>query len=91
MELCDEIQKCFPQLQQHLGEHGMAQFRRCAYANLWQCHFGLGLWVRNHLLAQNSRLRAMFQKGGVLQLDDMSAFIIQLFYIALQTESSEHP
>lgn len=79
MELCKEIEK-------YLKKSDWGEFIRCDYVNLYQYHFGLGTWIRNHLLQENSNLFALFVRGGVFYKDDMSSLILDLFYISIHNK-----
>ena len=81
MELLSEIKKSFPTIEKLFDESSWNKFMDTDYSNLSGYHFGLGTWIRNHILAENSNLLHLFLCVGINQKDDMSALIIQLFYI----------
>lgn len=89
MILCDEIEKSFPIIEKHCLPEDLYEFEHCNYAFLSNYHFGLGLWIRNNLLNENSRLCQLFIKSNIHHKDDMSSLIIRLFYIYLQNKEHQ--
>lgn len=81
MELYEEITACFPVLKKLFYEEDYNDFFNCPFDALAEYHFSLGLWIRNNLLKINSRLYQLLQEYGFWDKDDMSSFIITLFYI----------
>ncbi len=75
------IQESFHEIEKRFDEQALGEFISCDYKDLSGYHFGLGLWIRNHLLAENNKLKSLFVTGGVTSNDDISALIIRLFYI----------
>ncbi len=51
-------------------------------------HFGLGIWIRNNILKDNSAIFRLLQKNGYKQKDDMSSFIISELYKYLLYEKT---
>lgn len=68
MDACDQIKQCILLLEQLLEHDTKSDFFACTYKNLSQYHFGLGTWIRNHMLHEDSALFQMFSPAGVLQL-----------------------
>lgn len=75
------IEEVFPEIEKRFDKQALGKFISCDYKDLTGYHFGLGLWIRNHLLAKNNELKSLFVTGGVTSNDDISALIIRLFYI----------
>lgn len=86
MDLLSEIKNIFPTLQQLFSPKELKDFVSTKYTDLDKYHFGFSLWIRNNILKENSRLERLFIKAGVLAKDDMSAFIIQSFYLYIKTK-----
>ena len=75
------IEEAFFEIERNLDEETLLNFLSCDYRCLNRYHFGLGLWIRNNLLAGESRLKELFATAGVDTSDDISALVIRLFYI----------
>lgn len=86
MLIFEETEKSFPGLKEMLGEERLNEFINCEYDQLSEYHFGLGTFIRNNLLTEDSSVYKLFLKSGVTSLDDMSDLIIKLFYISLHIE-----
>ena len=80
MSIEQEIKKSFPKIKELFDEQSFYEFINCDPDELCLYHFGLGTWIRNHLLYKNSDLLKAFQSEGFFDKDDMSAQIIELFY-----------
>ncbi len=87
MELFQELKKSFTKIQRLFTPESLEEFLHIPYNELNCCHFGLGLWIRNYLLAEKSKLWCCFMDGGVYDLDDMSDFVIKAFYIFLKIKN----
>ena len=83
VDLYNEIKKVFPKLKNFFSAKELKKFLRCNYEELYVYHFGFGTWIRNTILKDSSLYHA-FLACGISQADDMSALIIQLFYIYLK-------
>ena len=86
MELFVEIENSFPAIQKLMNDEIEANFLLCKFENLGRYRFILGLWIRNNLLMENSKLYKLFINGGVDNKEQMSALMIQLFYIYLRNK-----
>lgn len=84
MDLYNEIKKVFPKLKIFFSAKELDEFLKCNYEELYVYHFGFGTWIRNTILKDSSLYHA-FLACGIFQADDMSALLIQLFYIYLKT------
>ena len=40
-------------------------------------HFGLGVWIRNNILTNDSAVYRIFVENGIIEKDDMSAILIR--------------
>lgn len=90
MHLLFEIESSFSLIERHFTKKEMQEFAACDYAKLHLYHFGLGTWIRGAILSQNDELRGLFRQAGILREDDMSALMITLFYIQVQTKRGKH-
>lgn len=54
------------------------------YNELDQYHFGLGTWMRNQLLKDESGLYQLMKNAGIKQTDEMSYLLIRLLYLHLK-------
>lgn len=83
MKIYRKIEESFPLLEDMMGKKELKKFMSCNYDDLCLYHFGLGTWIRNNLLEENSRLYKLFVKGGLPNKDEMSYLMIEMFYIAM--------
>ena len=86
MELLTEIENSFPVLEELFDENDSEELIDCGYSGLAIYHFGLGTWIRNHLLKESDRLYLLFVAGGISHKDDMSTLIVELFYLYMRTK-----
>lgn len=90
MDLFKEIEKIYIKIEEFLGEESLNIFISSNHADLWCYHFGLGTWIRNHLLQDNDCLYFLFIENGITSKDDMSSLIIRLFHGYQQTKEKSH-
>lgn len=86
MNLNDEIKNCFPKIEELFSENTLLEFKEKPSDKLYQYHYGVGTWIRNHLLSDKDDLYHLFQKNGVEDRDDMSACMLLMFHIYLNKE-----
>ncbi len=86
MKLLKEIENSFPILEELFEESDIKKFIDCGYTNLVFYHFGLGTWIRNHLLKESDPLYWLFIASGISHRDDMSTLIIELFYLYIRAK-----
>ena len=86
MSLYRQIKKSFPYIEKLFDTKSFIRFIQMDYCKLSQYHFSLGLWIRNHLLQDNSQLYRAFRENGIMDKDDMSMLIIQLFYLYIRAK-----
>ena len=86
MDIQEELKKYFPQMEKQLNKEELEDFIHSEYKDLSQFHFGMGRWIRNRLLKENSTLYQLFKINGAANKDDMSQLMIKLFYIYLQNK-----
>lgn len=84
MDLKDEIQKYFPQMESYFNENTLKEFINCNFDDLCLYHFGFGTWIRNNILQPDSIIYQMFINSGIYFKDDMSSLMIKLFYINIK-------
>lgn len=75
------IEACFPEIEKMFDKKSLREFLSCDFNKLTRYHFGLGTWIRNHLLEEDSELKNMLFSGGIENKDDASMLIIRLFYV----------
>jgi len=63
------------------------EFKKHKYNDLSNYHFTLGLHIRNEILTVNSDLYNVFIKSGVVQKDELSSLLIELFYFYIKSKS----
>ncbi len=81
MDLFNELEKNFNLMEVALGNEGLETFISYDFDNLFCFHFTLGLAIRNEILQKDSALLTLFNNAGIRSKDDMSALMINLFYI----------
>ena len=54
-----------------------AEFRK---ADPGDCHFGLGMWIRNTYLWHDEKIQSEFFDDGHWHVDDMSAVILEIWH-----------
>jgi hypothetical protein len=84
MSLFPEIEKTFVRLEGYLGAQGCKEFKQSSFADLYQYHFGLGMYIRNHFLGEKHKLYQLFAKAGAAERDEISFLLIQLFWVYLR-------
>ena len=84
MKLYKQIKKSFSEIEKLFDEQTLNNLAACDYSDLWRYHFELGIRIRNHLLQTDSPLFQALSESGIHSKDDMSALIIQLFYLHLK-------
>ena len=87
MDLYSQIKKSLPKIEKLFNESALEEFMNCNSSNLSLYHFGLGTWIRNNLLQENTRLYNTFIKFGIVQKDAISSLIISQFHAYLQDNS----
>jgi len=85
MQLYKEIGNCFPVIKNLFSSEELLEFKNTPIGDLYLYHFGLGMWIRNNLLTENSALYQSFTKNNMIEKDDMSSFIIKLFHESLSS------
>lgn len=77
------LKHAFLEIKNFLSAEQVQAFFDCPFSQLHQYHFGLGLWVRNHLLRERDPLYQWMYRCGVTETDEMSALLLQWFYLQL--------
>ena len=80
MEWLTDIAVYFDQMEQQFDRDELVQFCKTDYAKLHGYHYSLGLWIRDTLLKEGE-LTEWFERHHIYEKDDMSSFIIRLFYL----------
>ena len=77
------LKHAFLEIKNYLSAEQVQAFFDCPFSQLHQYHFGLGLWVRNHLLRDRDPLYQWLYRCGVTATDEMSTLLLQWFYLHL--------
>lgn len=48
--------------------------------DLYKFHFSIGIWIRDNILKENSKISLVFSKEGIKNKDEISSIIIYEFY-----------
>lgn len=83
----NEIVNALVIMKKLLSEETMEAFRECDCQTL--CiynNLSLGIWIREYLLTEESRLLALFRASGVSDLDEMSMIMIEWFYFYVNSK-----
>ncbi|MBP3434707.1 MAG: hypothetical protein J6K62_00025 [Clostridia bacterium] len=88
MNLKEEIVKAVQLLDETLSREQKEAFMNQKYDDIYTNHFGLGMWIRNHMLQPDSSLYKVLNSVGMHQTDDMSDLLLRLFYIHLHTKKA---
>lgn len=84
MTLYEAIEKTFPVMEKAFPREYLLKFKYTPVGDLYLYHFGLGTWIRNHLLcSEKDRLRRLFLEHNITRPDDMSFYVIRLFHHSL--------
>ena len=84
MNIIIEIKKGFEKLKKEIRKNDLADFINCRYEELALYHFGLGTYIRNKMLGEDTKLLHEFKKIGVANKDDLSYLLIRILYIYLK-------
>ncbi len=62
----------------------IASFKNIKTCDLWTCFFGLGLYIRNHLLLPaDNELCLLFYQNGIMDRDAMSRVMVEQWHEVL--------
>ncbi len=81
LKLIAKIENIFVEVEKSFTDLDISIFSKTDFSDLFRYHFSFGVFIRNKFLYANSDLKAEFESIGIKNCDDMSAFIIELFYI----------
>lgn len=84
MKLLKRIEKSFPTIEKLFDENLLIEFANSDFASLPNDYVRLNVLLCNSLFAENRRLYDELKKYGVYRIDDVSEFIVNLFYIYLK-------
>jgi len=65
------------QLEREMAQETRELFMETPFNELWQYHFTLGTWIRNHYLDEKSYLYKALLILGKKSKDDMSMFLLE--------------
>ena len=80
MLMLADVSPCFQALETFLGPEKLEKFVRIPINRLNPCCFGLGTYIRSHLLSPQGELCRTFQKKGIFHSEDMSRELIRRFH-----------
>lgn len=84
MGLYEVIENTFPDLEKAFSREYLLGFMCTRVGDLYLYHFGMGTWIRNHLLwPGENHLYQLFLENNIVRPDDMSFHIIRLFHYYL--------
>ncbi len=86
MDLLSEIREICPPLECIFSSNDLIKFVSSKYIDLGDYHFGLGMWIRNNMLKEDSKLYNLFVEAGIFTKDNMSKIIIECFYLYEKTK-----
>lgn len=82
-----DLEDCFVRLKKIVRSKDIEKLKNGNEDDMGQCHFGLGMWMRNNWglwgstpPVQGSRLAKWFNEQGVRHPDDMSGIILTSFW-----------
>lgn len=78
-ELNDCLNGIFRRIEREFPYETFESFKATKKEDLWQAHFGFGTWLKRTLLNDDYKTRAIFERHGIDEIDDMSSFIIDKF------------
>jgi len=88
------IMECLAETRPRIGEDFWTEFIQTPADELYHYHFGLGLYLRNNVLAPESELHKLFTLTGIGHKDDMSSMMMKRWHKALngrrETGCAEH-
>ncbi len=79
-ELSAEAARVLAELMPKISASVWRELAETPETKLGGCHFGLGLYLRNHVLTPESKLYGLFVFSGVTEKDDMSAELIRRWH-----------
>ena len=90
LSIPNSLSECFEQLSLFLTSEDIEELRNSEFEELYQYHFGLGLWIRNNWIypAPDSRLMKMFFSAGFRHPDSISSFIVEAYHYYLNNEDA---
>ncbi len=89
MNLFTEIEKTYPDIEKQFKKRDLAEFKHHNFGMLMDYHFSLGTWIRNNCIYGDTSLAKEFEKVGIDHPDDMSGFIIEMFFIYCNSKNSK--
>lgn len=81
------VEKAISEIEKMFDQTSLNIFMNSEYEELYNYHFSLGLKIRNEILKDDNNLYNIFIKSGITQKDDMSNWIIKIFYIYIKSKS----
>lgn len=92
-DLPQSVDEGIERLKIDLGEEELEKLRQLKRSDLWGLHLGLGMYIRNSygLWGGNSVLRNDLakNKGGMMHVDSMSTYLIELLWEQLQEQGDD--
>ncbi len=88
MSLFNHFERIMEKIESLLDEQSIECFKGLKFSELHIEHLGLGMIIRNKMLYNNNTLLELFYKSGITDVDDMSALLVELFYIYIKQKYS---
>jgi len=89
MDLINEMRKIFPEIEKLFSDEDMDEFLSCDIYDLSDYHFGVGAYIRNHMLIEGKEIYSAFKSYGIVQKDDASGMILEEFYRYMKEKRSK--
>lgn len=89
MDFFDELQKSLAKLENKLGPKALKQLLEMDNSDIYLCHYGLGMCIRNNLLQKDSSLYQLFLDCGMDDRDDISCILTELFFVYIRTKQKD--
>ena len=89
MNFFEELQKSLVKLENELEPKALRQILEMNYSDIYLCHYGLGMCIRNNLLQEGSSLYQLFKECGMDDRDDISCILTEIFFVYIRTKYKE--
>lgn len=82
------IKSYFDEMERMFSTDTMEEFLSQKHKDMFLYHMGFGSWIRENILQNNIKLQIAFEEEGINHIDDMSNFIIQVFYFYMHNKKA---
>lgn len=80
-----EICEAFVKMEEFLGKEEIKQFDGCCDTSEYVS--GLGVWIQNTIVTDDSPLYQQLRKAGITDKEDMAAFLIDQLWTSRNIEN----